>query len=55
METCDHKWILIYRDGPTDTNFWKCYLCNESTETHGPAYDRKTGLPDPSTVGRKSK
>ena len=32
----DHDWELVYRDGPTDTNDWKCRQCGETTTNRGP-------------------
>lgn len=33
---CDHNWELTFRDGPTDTNDWKCSKCGEMKYTQGP-------------------
>ena len=32
----DHDWELVYRDGPTDTNDWKCRQCGATTTNRGP-------------------
>lgn len=32
-----HKWVLVYRDGPTDINDWKCEICGEMRSTRGPS------------------
>lgn len=33
--SCDHDWECIYRDGPTDTNDWKCRRCGLVRQTRG--------------------
>jgi len=33
--SCDHDWECTYRDGPTDTNDWKCRRCGSVRQTRG--------------------
>lgn len=35
MTGCQHDWELTFRDGPTDTNDWKCKKCGETRTTRG--------------------